>query len=102
MPAGNVSKKARTSEAFTTSAYFAFIHVAEIDRMACLRAVEAAFLRQGDPVVQAEASITVARTHPEVVVPVTMTLSQPSSVRWLVMWEIPSRRSQPLCPARPR
>src|SRR5262249_12871200 len=80
MPLGRLSKKASTSDVFTTSAYLAFMSQRLMAWLACERSKQpssASAMRE----VRLEASSTVARTQPDVVVPVTITLSHPSSVR---------------------
>ena len=58
------------------------MHIAQADGVAGLTAVEAPLFCQDHPIVQAErVDHGGRRTQPEVVVPTTMTLSQPSSVR---------------------
>src|SRR5258708_34287730 len=80
IPAGRPSRNASASAVFTTSAYLAFMSQRLMAWLACERSKQpssASAMRE----LRLKASSTVARTQPDVVVPVTITLSQPSSVR---------------------
>jgi hypothetical protein len=60
------------------------VHIAQADGVVGLTAVETPLLCQDHPIVEAEGVDDAGRTQPEVVVPTTIRLSQPSSGWYLL------------------